>query len=92
MAMPDDASQFRHVRIHVHGRVQGVGYRASARTEAQRLGLDITAHNLDDGSVQIEAEGPTDAVRKFIDWTRTGPSYAHVESVDVDDEPSRGFA
>jgi acylphosphatase len=90
--MQNDTSQFRHVRIRVHGQVQGVGYRASARSEAQHLGIDITAHNLDDGSVLIEAEGRPDAVGKFVEWARTGPSYAHVESVDVEEGSGSGHA
>lgn len=83
--MTDDTSQYRHVRIHVHGNVQGVGYRASARAEAQRLGVDITAHNLEDGTVLVEAEGPTGAVGKFIEWARSGPSYARVDAIDIED-------
>jgi acylphosphatase len=40
------------------GRVQGVGFRAWVRMKATRLGLAGSATNLDDGRVEVVAEGP----------------------------------
>ena len=77
-------------RILVSGRVQGVFYRDSCRQEAERLGLAGSARNLDDGRVEVIAEGDGDAVRRLIEWCRTGPSHADVDSVEETDVEPRG--
>lgn len=48
--------------VRGEGRVQGVGYRVNARREAERLGIDATPVNLDDGTVRIVVAGPREAV------------------------------
>lgn len=75
----------RQVRIRVTGRVQGVGFRYSARSVGDSLGLDISARNLDDGSVLIDATGPATAIEEFIDWARVGPPSALVETLNFQD-------
>lgn len=76
-------------RVTVSGRVQGVGFRASCRTVAERLGVDGTVRNLSDGTVEVDAAGDADAVEQLVDWCRNGPRQAHVSSVqfhDVNDD------
>ena len=72
-------------RIHavVHGRVQGVGFRYSARQQAATLGLSGWVRNTWDGAVEIEAEGPAEIVAQFLAWLRRGPVGAHVERVQT---------
>jgi acylphosphatase len=48
------------------GRVQGVGFRAWVRMKATRLGLTGSATNLDDGRVEVVAEGPEQQVRALL--------------------------
>jgi acylphosphatase len=50
----------------VTGRVQGVGFRWWTRARALELGLDGTATNLDDGGVEVVAEGPRDACEQLL--------------------------
>ncbi len=47
----------RQVRVLYEGDVQGVGFRYTARGIANRLGLTGGVENLNDGSVQLIAEG-----------------------------------
>lgn len=75
----------RQVRIRVTGHVQGVGFRYSTRTVGDALGLDVSARNLDDGSVLIDASGSSDAITELIDWARSGPPAARVATIDVQD-------
>lgn len=50
----------------VRGRVQGVGFRWWVRSRALELGLAGTATNLDDGRVQVVAEGPRAAAEQLL--------------------------
>ena len=53
-------------RFIVSGKVQGVGFRASARDQALVLGLRGSARNLADGSVDILAVGDAAFQRKCL--------------------------
>jgi acylphosphatase len=57
----------------VHGRVQGVGMRWWIRSRALELGLVGWARNLDDGRVEVVAEGPEAACRDFLAQLRGVP-------------------
>ena len=50
----------------VKGRVQGVGFRWWTRARALELGLVGSATNLDDGRVQVVAEGPEPALQALL--------------------------
>ena len=78
-------------RLVVAGRVQGVFYRASCRREALGLGVAGWARNLDDGRVEVVAEGASDAVAALEAWCRTGPPRALVTKVVVADEAPAGL-
>jgi acylphosphatase len=80
------------VRAHVtiHGRVQGVYFRASTVYEAQNLGLTGWVRNCPDGSVEAVAEGDRKKIEEWIAWCGRGPSGARVDKVEVRWLPSRG--
>ena len=71
------------VRVVVTGRVQGVWFRDSCRSEARGNGVGGWVRNRSDGAVEAEFEGPTAAVERMVAWCREGPPRAHVEHVDV---------
>ena len=64
-----------HVRLtaHVKGRVQGVGFRWWTRARALELGLTGSATNLQDGRVEVVAEGPEEACRALLALLPGGP-------------------
>ncbi len=74
----------KHLTVRVSGRVQGVGFRYSAASEAQKLDITGFAENNPDGSVYIEVEGEEAALKKFLAWCRKGPWLANVERVEVE--------
>jgi acylphosphatase len=78
------------VEVHVGGRVQGVCYRASAREEAQRLGVLGEVRNLPDGRVEVIAEGPRDRLEQLVAWCRKGPPAAEVADVSARWSPASG--
>jgi acylphosphatase len=74
-------------KIHVTGRVQGVGFRWSAANEAKNRGISGFVKNLSNGSVYIEAEGSREQLNTYVEWCRKGPRFGVVESVTVDPSP-----
>ncbi|MGI5828487.1 MAG: acylphosphatase [Patescibacteria group bacterium] len=73
----------KHFNIHVKGRVQGVGFRMSAKQKAQILEINGFVRNEPDGSVYIEAEGNSENLREFIAWCKQGPRFSEVDKIDV---------
>ncbi|WP_229359850.1 acylphosphatase [Ferrimonas aestuarii] len=71
--------------MKVSGRVQGVWYRASAQETALKLGVTGYVRNLDDGSVEMLAQGADKAVDAMLDWAYEGPPQAQVADVIVSD-------
>ena len=78
------------MRAAVAGRVQGVGYRDAARRRARRLGLLGWVRNEADGTVAVHAEGPQEPLERFIEFLRSGPRGAEVESVELRDTKVEG--
>ena len=48
------------------GRVQGVGFRWRASQIGEMLGLTGWVRNLEDGSVEMEAEGPEEDIDRLL--------------------------
>lgn len=76
-------SEERTELIRVTGRVQGVGFRAWTRREAQALGLSGWVRNEADGAVTVLVSGPADTVARMIGLIERGPAGARVDSVEV---------
>ncbi len=79
-----DADLRAHLRMVVTGRVQGVFFRGAAAAQARALGIGGYARNLNDGTVEIVAEGARQALETMVAWAHRGPSAAHVEEVQVE--------
>lgn len=70
-------------KIWISGRVQGVFFRASAMQQAMGLGLVGFVKNETDGKVFIEVQGASSRIDKLIEWSKEGPQFARVDSVEV---------
>lgn len=68
--------------VIVHGRVQGVGYRAFLEIEALTRGLEGWARNRRDGTVEALFMGEATVVAEMIEACRQGPSAARVDNID----------
>jgi len=73
----------RHVVIH--GRVQGVGYRAWAEYTALERGLQGWVRNRRDGAVEALFVGPAEAVAAMIELCKQGPLGSRVDTIDQRD-------
>jgi acylphosphatase len=77
--------------VVVHGRVQGVFFRDSCRTEAWAAGVTGWVTNAPDGTVHARFEGSPDSVERLVAWVHDGPPHADVERVDVHEVPVEGL-
>lgn len=66
----------------IRGIVQGVGFRYFTLRHAQSLGLSGWVRNLPDGSVEVAARGPADAVSRLLEILRVGPRLGRVDCVE----------
>ena len=80
----------KRLHIVVSGRVQGVWYRASTRSQAQSLGLVGEVWNRSDGRVEIVAEGLEDVLQQFLTWCADGPRGARVDDLENSWSPATG--
>ncbi|MFE1168779.1 MULTISPECIES: acylphosphatase [Nocardiopsis] len=65
----------------VRGRVQGVGFRWWTRARGLELGLTGAATNLDDGRVEVVAEGSRESCERLLGHLRSGETPGRVDSV-----------
>ncbi len=71
----------------IRGDVQGVGYRFFAQRAAARHQVVGYVQNLDDGRVEVLAEGPAPQVEAFKHELLTGPRFSsvdHIEEINLD--------
>lgn len=78
-------------RVVVHGRVQGVFFRDTARRMAQSRGLGGWVRNTPEGTVEAVFEGEPEAVESMVAWCGEGPRGALVERVEVTGEEPEGL-
>jgi acylphosphatase len=67
-----------------------VMYRDFAERKASRLGIVGTVRNVDDGTVEVIAEGPRDVLTAYIEKLKKGSLLSHVTAVEVEWRESMG--
>lgn len=67
----------------ISGRVQGVGFRAYTKRNAQLLGVKGYVENTADGKVHAVLEGEDHQVDKLLEIIRQGPMVSQVREVKV---------
>lgn len=83
-------TQATAAQILVSGVVQMVGYRAWTTRTARALGVNGFVRNLDDGRVEIFAEGDAHAIDALVSECWQGPAGARVDDVAVTPRAGRG--
>jgi acylphosphatase len=77
----DDGEPDVRLTAWVEGRVQGVGFRYWVRRAATELDLAGSATNLEDGSVEVVAEGSEAACRRLLAALGSGAGPGRVTRV-----------
>jgi acylphosphatase len=75
--------------VYYSGRVQGIGFRYTARSLATGGGVTGFVRNLPDGRVHLVVEGEKAEVEKFLDAIRAEMGY-YIDKVDAMERPASG--
>ena len=81
----------KHYKLTIHGKVQGVFYRASTKEKAEELGVKGFVRNEPDGTVYIEAEADPQTLEKFIAWCGEGSPAADPTKIDKKEDEVKNF-
>ena len=73
-------------RLIFHGRVQGVGFRYTAKHLANSLGLTGWVRNEYDGTVRMEVQGRQESIYKLMKGLNRG-MYISIDWIDEDELP-----
>nr|WP_224752322.1 acylphosphatase [Metabacillus arenae] len=73
----------KHYHLIVSGKVQGVGFRFFSQTLAAEHHVYGWAKNLEDGSVEIKAEGDETNLDEFVAALRKGNRFAKVAHIEL---------
>jgi acylphosphatase len=73
----------KEVYCVVHGDVQGVFFRQFAKEKADSLGVFGYAKNMEDGTVEVVAQGEESTLKALLESISAGPETAQVESLNV---------
>jgi len=75
--------------IHFSGQVQGVGFRYTARTIAQRFAVAGFVRNLSDGRVEMIVEGESSQIDKLLDQISKQMN-GNIKSIEQSDQEPTG--
>ena len=78
----------KRIHIFIIGRVQGVFFRQSTKVMAIKNNLNGWVRNLDDGQVEIVAEGEKQNIETLVNWCKTGPVFSRVDEFELLEENS----
>lgn len=73
----------KQAHVFISGFVQGIGFRAFIRSNAQRKGLTGWVRNRSDGRVEAVLHGDKQKIEEVIKECNKGPFLAEVENVVV---------
>lgn len=73
----------RQFHAFISGKVQGVSFRYTTAQTATQLNIVGWVRNLPDGRVEVLAEGEVVALEQLLTFLHVGPTYAHVDEVEV---------
>ncbi|MFZ8847642.1 MAG: tRNA pseudouridine(55) synthase TruB [Minisyncoccia bacterium] len=83
LTFEDFEKDFLEFQAKIYGKVQGVGYRYFTEKIAKKLNIFGYVKNLEDGTVEVVAQGKEEDLQKFIEQLKIGPFLAKVEKIDI---------
>ena len=81
----------KHYHIIVSGIVQGVGFRYFTLLTAKYYNINGWVRNLENGDVEIVAQGTEKALDHFLGKIRIGPKYSQINHVEVNTQTGTDY-
>jgi len=81
----------KSVRIYIDGNVQGVFFRAFVKENAERHDVKGFVRNLEDGRIEIFAEGEPENVDKVVELCKKGPKHSQIKKFEMKAENFQDF-
>jgi len=79
------------IRIYLSGSVQGVFFRKFLEEKANEFGVRGFVRNLDDGRVEVLAEGRDENVNAMLDVCKKGTQHTKITDIQVQEIKNQGF-
>ncbi len=76
----------KSVRLYISGTVQGIFFRQFIKDNAERNNVKGFVRNLEDGRVEVFAEGNQEDVDKIVEFCQKGPKHSKIDKVEIKDE------
>lgn len=73
----------KELQVFVSGKVQGVGFRVAVKRHAGLFQILGYVHNLQDGRVEIYAQGEAEALEAFLKVVQEKPGLGTVTSLET---------
>lgn len=73
----------KELEATMYGKVQGVGFRAFTKKQAEKRNLVGWVKNLSDGTVRTVVQGAEEDLKEFAEKLKAGPYFAEVQDIDI---------
>lgn len=74
----------------VNGTVQGVFFRQFSKENADRLNIKGFVRNLEDGNLEVVAEGDNNELDEFEEVLKQGPPHSQIRNVSTEERKWSG--
>jgi len=79
------------IRIYLSGSVQGVFFRKYLEEKANELSIRGYVRNLEDGRVEVVAEGKDDNINKMLEICQKGSQHTEIKDIQMQELRHQGF-
>ena len=79
------------IRIYISGNVQGVFFRKFLEDNANELNVRGFCRNLDDGRIEVVAEGKDEKVNEMLEVCKKGSPHSNVKDIQIQELRHQGF-
>ena len=79
------------IRAYITGQVQGVFFRKFLEEKANELNVRGYCRNMEDGRVEVVAEGRDENVNEMLEVCKKGPAHGEVTDIQIQELKHQGF-
>ena len=76
----------KHLNIFIEGKLQKADFNFYSQSGAYKYNIDAIYKNGDTRHVDLELEGNSEDLDKYVDYLKTGPLHKHIELFRVEED------